>query len=536
MDALTKCLNQSRAFATSAYDNALRMKQTGELGAQLVADGLGGLSNLQDQSKFKARYGLYRGWLYSAVNALAMQAAGQPANVARLANAEPSEGERGMPSGTKAWMLRRMPASLASKAVHREMEIIEDHPLLEVLEHPNPWQTRWQFVYSFVANLNLTGWAYIVKDEVKGRTRLYSLPTTWITPAGTEKEGLYSKYRIRNPKNPASQGEIIDAEFVAVARIPDPSNPMGALSPSTSQINAIRIDEHIQDSQEHFFENGAFPSVIVTVGKVPLKGQELRPRLTAPQRRQIISSINKRMTGVRNFGHPAIVDGLIERIDRLGMNQTEMGWDKSEDKTKQRILSAFAVNPFVLGEKAPGSYAMAKEVKQLFYDRVNTFLEMLGCAVNELIRKEPDSKGKLIVWWDKAEAIDPKIRADHMKEARKIGDITRDENRAELGFPPSEEEIADRSPLLDSVGGMTATGQLVAQLAQGALTKEQLAFLLNQFLQIPQEDIIIGLGAAEKPPEEIVPLLREAVAALKEPLKLDVTGIEKRADEICCGS
>ena len=63
------------------------------------------------------------------------------------------------------------------------MEVLEDHPLLDVLERPNPIQYRWQFVYSFVANLNLTGRAYVVRDEGEdGRTEFYCPPTTWVKP------------------------------------------------------------------------------------------------------------------------------------------------------------------------------------------------------------------------------------------------------------------------------------------------------------------------------------------------------------------
>jgi len=519
MNALTQSLKQSQAFAVTAREDAVRMKDAGVLGGQLMADTMSGFGDFRSQSRQRQRYGLFGGWVYSAINALASKAAGQPVNVGRLADAEPESEERGVPSATKFFHLNRMTSTARSKAAHREMEILEDHALFRALERPNFLQHRWQFVYSFVSNLNITGWSYIVLDEGEdGELEMWSLPTTWVVP--DHSKGPFYRIKVRNPGKPGAEGETFERGQFAVAYLPDPSDPLSAKAPMASQINAIRIDDHIQTSQERFFENAPFPSVIFTVGKQPHPDVPggIRPRLSAPQRRQVYAAIKKTMAGVANYGNPAIIDGLIERIDRLSAAQNEMGWEKSEDKVRDRILSAFCVPPYILGAQMPGSYAAATITKQTFYDRVNTFLDMLGTMVSGVM--EHRELG-LLVWWDECKAVDEALRSREIGEARRNNDITRNERRTLLGFPPAEEEV-ERSKLLDTVGGMTGYTQIMNNVGQGFISAEAGVQALVEFLQIPEERARAMVGEPdEQTLGEAVGALNAAVQVLRPKLLAD---------------
>ena len=273
MSTLIKALQSSRAFGASVTDNALQLKQAGML-AEVMTPPVGGFNQWRDQTKGRRQYGLFRGWLYSAINALALEAAGQPVMMGRMKGAGLSKGRR-RPSRIKQFELRKMTKTAFTKAAKTELEIVEDDPILDALEQPNPMQSRNQFAYTFIANLCLTGWGYIVANEIKsgehkGGLELYSLPTTWIRP--DHKKGLFSHFYVIDPSKPASSQmdqKPLDRSQVAFVHLPNPSDPRSALAPATSQIQSIRIDDHIQTSQERFFENGIFPSVIITIGKRP---------------------------------------------------------------------------------------------------------------------------------------------------------------------------------------------------------------------------------------------------------------------------
>ncbi len=522
-----------RAYARSAIlasvdlAHAVQLKQAGSLPIVASVDA-SGFGTMQNQSANRARYALFRGWVYAAIHALAKEAAGQAVNVARIKGAEPrEEEERRILSEQKHFLLQRMPPSLRTKIADQELEILIDHPLIDVLDQPNPVQTRWQFVYTFVANLNLTGRAYLIMNDNKatGKLEVWCLPTTWVIPDHTD--GPFSKFRIVNPKDAgaAADAKPIDKANVGMAYLPDPSNPLGAMPPALAQLNALRIDDHIQTSQERFFENGIFPSMIVKIGAKPLgEHGPIRPTLTGPQRRQIHGAISKTVQGIANYGNFAIVDGMIESFERMSATQNEMGWEKSEGTNSTRILSAFGVHPLILGEPLNvGGYLQSTVSKGIISDSVNVFLDMLTQVANGLFVPVMELEDRLRVWWELCKVVDPSIFSKEFIAARKVGDVTRNENRARLGLPPDETAVEGRSKLLDSPQVLSAIFQSFAALANGLATADQVAGVLALFLELPIEEVklIVGTGE-ERPVGEVVESLQAAVRAMKEPLKVEL--------------
>jgi len=512
MRALTHALEASRGYSRKALDEALRLKQTGQLSETLSSAGIGGMSDWQQQSRSRESYSLFRGWLYSAVHALSLEASGQPVQVGHISGSVAEEGKRTSPGGTKAYWLNRMPATMRSKAAAQELEILVDHPLLDALEKPNPFQMRGQFVYSFVANLNLTGWGYIIggRDE-DGSIELYSLPTTWIKPNADR-----TKFRVVDPTKSAQEGEEFDASQVACAYMPNPSDPRQAKSPAQSQMSAIRIDEYVQSSQENFFQQGVLPSVLVTLGKRPYpnKRGEGRPIINDAQRRQIYAVVARYMSGVANFNRPAILDGMVENVSRFSQTAKEMDWSKSEDKVRARILSALAVHPYILGEVMPGSWAQASIIERRFYKRVNTFLDMLSTAVTSLVGTE-ESGEPLLVWWEGCIPYDPQIRDAQLRFARNNGDITQNEFRAEIGFAPDEDQ--NQANLTTDSARVVAT--LLGQLGQGLVSNEQVsAALIEMGLSNDAAERIAGKPTDRQTLERATDELKQSINLLKAPM------------------
>lgn len=518
MGAITKAMNRSRAVVSTAHSQVVRQKQGGAQ-SQLVQSDLAGMYDMGRQAKNRRNYELMRGWLYSAVNALASEAASQPVMVGTIHKKEEEKKDgRRRPKESKLYHTNKMTKGAQSKAADQELEVYESHPLLDILQHPNPIQHKWQFVYTFVANLCFTGWGYIVAGKKKdGGIELYSLPTTWVKP--DHRKGPFAEFRLVNPKRIESQDDTppLTRDQVAFAHLPNPSDPLSALAPVSSQLSAIRIDDHIQTSQELFFENGIFPSAVVTVGKDPHPDAPggIRPRLTGTQRRQVYGAIRKIMSGVANYGNPAIVDGLIEKIEKLQMNQSEMGWDKSEDKTRARILSAFAVHPYILGEAVSvGGYAQVASIERRFCKRVNTFLDMLGILLTNFAGGSIESKNDLLVWFEKTEPQDPSLYWTNIRDARNREDISQNEYRALLGFPPDEDEneailnkamLTPLSQLLGQVGTKIRQEQLVA-IIEGLGVPTDLAKRIAGVglkpLPKPTPPVPPGAGAQEQHPAQ----------------------------------
>ena len=553
---LDRALDDTNAFAKTARDGAYNMKSIGS-SVMSSSEAMGGFGGYRDQTKSRQNFSAFRNWLYSAINALSMEAAAQPISIAHVIGAadEKDEGKKRSPRGSKNHITKGMPSATRNKVADQEYDVVLDHPLSKSLEQPNPVQNKWQFIYSFVANLNLTGWSYVVFEPKKeGGFVMYSLPTTWVRPDHTK--GPYAEFYIKNPRDPAADANSkpLTRENVAFAYLPDPGNPLSAMAPATSQMPAIRIDNHIQASQEQHFEKGIFPSVIVTVGKEPLDGVAgggTRPRLTGAQRRQVYTAINRAMAGVANYGAPAIVDGLIESITRFSATENEMGWSKSEDKVRTRILSAFCVHPYILGEPVSvGGYAQVAKIEERFCKRVNTYLDMLSTILTEVCSTVSGEKN-LLVWLEETAPHDPDLNWRKLQYARTNGDVSQNEIRTELGLGPDE----DGNEATISGTQPAQIVQLLGLLAQGAAQPEQVSAMLrgmglpddlakeiagkakppqppqppqNQFPPKPKPE------EAEKPPkpeedvdgeedtDKLQKQLQELVTALKTPIMIDV--------------
>ena len=529
---MDKALSRSRSAMSLATTTALALKAQGRMDIGTMFDfspssGIAQVSQFQDQGANRMRYAQFRGWIHAAVHALGTEGASQTVHVGRMIGAKEKKTPKqakafeaevrkdGKSYLAKAHDIKKMPEWLQAKAAANELEVFHDHPLLDILKRPNPIQHNWQIVYSFIANMCITGWGFIIGGYTDdGDLEFYSVPTTWVYP--DHSKGAFAEFRIRNPKNPMNtDDEPFTRENVAFAYIPNPADPLQSLAPAQAQTSAIRIDEHIQSSQAMFFENAVFPSAIVTIGKNPHPDVPggMRPRLTPAQRRQVYGAIRKVCAGVANYGNPAIIDGMIENIERWSATQNEIGWEKSEKSVRTRILSAFGVHPFILGEEMAGSYAQAFVVQDRFCKRVNVFLSLLSTMMTEFAPtfKVPEGKqksllvkagkvirsqdDKLMVWWENTKAVDPSMEKSLWEGARTRGDVGQNEFRAFMHLPPDEdgnEDVIDKTSI-------QAIAALAAQVKAGTLEPEQAQAILKG-LGLPDElaEQIAGDGPSEE--------------------------------------
>ena len=143
------------------------------------------------------------------------------------------------------------------------------------------------------------------------------------------------------------------------------------------------------------------------------------------------------------------------------------------------------------------------------------------------------SSSNLAVWWEECVPYDPAMEQKYYIEGRKNGDITRNEYRAQINLAPLE-AAEERNKLLDTVGGMTGTMQVIDRLGEGKITTETAAKLLAKFLEIPIEEMneIIGVGKESVP--AVIEQLQVAVEQMKKPVRVEVDDgvVQKAADGI----
>ena len=96
----------------------------------------------------------YQSWVYAAVNAIAQEVARQ----------------------------RPFLFVNTGQADHEQVPLPHTHPLIRLLDHPNPWMTPWELWYLTVLYLELTGNCYwYCAPRTSGLPgELWIVPTPWV--------------------------------------------------------------------------------------------------------------------------------------------------------------------------------------------------------------------------------------------------------------------------------------------------------------------------------------------------------------------
>lgn len=483
--ALDRAMGKTRAFAESIRNKAASPLPPAVYGGgeSSSASSFSGSSGGRERQQLQE----FKNWTYVCVNAIAKRCAQQAIIAGQTAaTTQTQAGKRGQPGGKK---------------VYEDIEIQPDNECVKAMERPNPIQSRWDFVYTLVCNLLLTGRAYFVGGEVDGRSddesglepvtvngqrlELWAVPTHWIEPI--HQDGFFSGWMLK--PDGAAEPTPLEKNAVQMISFGDPADPKRSVSPAATQGFAIRIDESIQRSQAAGFDNGVFPKVAISVGQNvgPDGTTMVRPTLNGAQRRQLVATVKKLWGGVDRAGEPAILDGLIERIDRLSMSPEEMDWERSGKQVKERIFQAFGVHPFMVGEMAPSSYAQADIVSRSFCDNtVNPILDKISAHLTLFFQMVLEDHS-FYLWLEPAEPINPELRWTRMMQARSNGDVTRNELRAELGLPEVE-ETQDRAEMFKLVGGLSGVMELFGAIARGEMAPAAAALTISKFFQIDESE------------------------------------------------
>lgn len=490
-------IGRLRAFETQAKANIPGIRRISADPSVIINQGYTDLNQ-------KASYAHFKNWVYVAVNAIAKRLSGQCVFVGEMRDASPNP--QRMMSLRKTWG-DNVPDRIRQKAALHEIDVIKDHPALDLITKPNPIQRKYEFIYLSAANLLITGESYWIGGAYQDQIEMWAIPTSWIRPL--HENGLFTGYIFKPPGN--EEGIRLSPEQVARTYLPDPSDLKCAYSPLHAIIGASTTDTYLQDTQEEMFARGVHPNLMITIGRsVGPDGRltDRKPVLTGWQRRQLIKSVREIWGNTVNRGDPAIIDGLIESVHKLQATPQEMDFLKSGEVVKQRVLQAYAINPIVLGELQGGNRAQAIEAdKQFTVQAVNPVGGAFSETMTDFIGPLYDRPSRLLMWIDPAEPHDPELERKVWTDARKQGDVSRNEYRTHVLKLQPIEEIVERNQLLSGTGGMQETVKVLMALGKREITREQAKRLLMLFLEIDDAvaEELLGDEIAELPPVLLPP-------------------------------
>lgn len=171
-------------------------------------------------------------------------------------------------------------------------EAAQGHSVQKRLEKPNKTQTYYQWIYSVIADLRLTGNAIVYKSPATGE--LMHIPIEMVA-LDFNTDGSLKCYRIiqysTNYEMPIAREIMrLDPKDVAHIRKPNPSSAMWGLSPYVPARKSILFDRYSLEFLNNFYIKGATPGLILTLDSEANEASALR----------LLRSMESAYTGRRN--------------------------------------------------------------------------------------------------------------------------------------------------------------------------------------------------------------------------------------------
>ena len=346
-------------------------------------------------------------------------------------------------------------------AVKRMLERteVENHPLLSLLEKPNPLQAQAEYIAQQVSFLLLAGNAYEeFLGPLSGPNRgkpleMYNLrpDRVRILPARDPKLSIVAgyEYRINDDK------VTFDPEMVIHKKFFHPTNDWYGLSPLQVAIRAYTTDNLSADWNFALLKNQGRPG-----GALVVPGS-----LDDIQFERAKKQVQEEYSG-QNVGLPALFEGGL-KWEPMTLTPLEMDWLESRAYTRVELCSVYNVPPELVGDASHKTYNSFPEARRAFWmEAVLPILDMIRDTYN--MRLAPAFGDNFYIDYDR-DQIDALAEEANTVWDRvgKATHISYNEAREATGYETYEE-----SPDADVPKGLLAFKQAAGLLGAASSTED----------------------------------------------------------------
>lgn len=337
-------------------------------------------------------------------------------------------------------LLAESAASVPWLLYEGEKEITE-HPLLTLLQHPNPSQSGSVLVEQLCAYLQVSGNAYlqaVCRDGVAHA--LYSLrPDRVAVIPGADGWPVAYEYRSGSEARrfPADAQDGDGA--VLHLKLFHPTNDHYGLSPLEAAAVAVDIHNAGGAWAKALLDNAARPS-----GALIYQGTGGQDRLSEEQFARLKGELEQNFQGARNAGRPLLLEGGLSWT-AMSLSPADMDFIEARHVAAREIALAFGVPPMLLGIPGDNTYANYKEANlALWRQTLIPLLTKLASALNSWLVPQFGQGFRLDADLDAVPALNAEREA-LWERIDRAGFLTRAEKRAAAGYGVDE-------PLADSIG------------------------------------------------------------------------------------
>ena len=247
---------------------------------------------------------------------------------------------------------------------------LEEHPLISLLDKPNPVNSGNEYFAALYSFLLLSGNAYALRSGPDGQPpremhlmrpdRMRVIPSKTYMPAGYEYviEGrVVEKYHA---------DEETGMSEIKHIKLWHPLNDYYGLSPLHSA--AVDIDQHNLSARHNvnLLNNGARPTGAIVFNPLDIKSG-LPATLTEEQRAQIISDLELRFSGAANAGRAMLLEGDFDWKE-MGLSPKDMDFLQLKNMAARDIALCFGVPSQLVGVPDSQTYANVAEARMALYE------------------------------------------------------------------------------------------------------------------------------------------------------------------------
>ena len=369
---------------------------------------------------------------------VAWHSAGRVAWSARDTVSLTRAGFSGNPVGFRCVKLIAEAAAALPLVLQDRTQRYDVHPVLALVQRPNPAQGRAELMEALFGQLLLSGNAYVeaAGGEAALPRELHVLRSDRMSVVpGADGWPVAYEYAVGAKKHRF----LVGAEVSPVCHIKSfhPQDDHYGFSPMQAAAMAVDVHNSASRWSKALLDNAARPS-----GALVWKGADGQGVMAEDQFRRLSDEIEANFQGARNAGRPMVLEGGLD-WKPMGFSPSDMEFQKTKESAAREIALAFGVPPMLLGIQGDATYANYQEANRAFYrlavlplaTRVAAVLsDWLSRFAGEAVELKPDL--------DQVPALASERDAQWARVAG-AGFLSDAEKRALLGLPALSEAGAD---------------------------------------------------------------------------------------------
>ena len=260
---------------------------------------------------------------------------------------------------------------------------IKKHPLLELLNNPNPTQNRFNFfeaIYSYklISGNSFIKATFLKNENFKNPKELFVLrPDRINIIAGENGLPMAYEYKVNSLKTRFYVDKITGQSEILHLKNFNPINDWYGLSPIESA--SYSIDQHNEASKwnQSMLQNGAKPSGALMVKST----DDTSNFLTDEQFNRLKQQLNEEFSGSENAGKPLLLEGGLEWKE-MSLSPSDMDFLNTKHSCARDIAMAFGVPSQLLGIPGDNTYNNLAEARLSMWEE--TILPMVDNMVEAL--------------------------------------------------------------------------------------------------------------------------------------------------------